>query len=339
MVSLPLSRLLLLAAILAAVLGWAGVARVAGGSDEPAVEIVNASGTLQVTNSGAGQAIFQAAGLAPGGSVTGTVQLSNTGTLAGDLSLAQLDVQDQPGPNGGLLSSAVQLAVQDITGGSSIPVFSGQLGGLGTRPLGNIGAGGSRTYRFTATLPNTGTPAGPTAGDNAYEGSRVTVRYVWTATAPDETGGGETGGGETGGGTGGTGGGTGGTGGTGGPIVAPVVKIKVNSKKLLKRGVLDVSATCDIACRVSTYAQLPKAKGARKAAKTRARTALLSTPGRAGRIRLKLSRKSKRQLMVALRKKRRVVLQVKLTARPAAGGPSRAYTRKVAVKRPRPRRR
>ena len=311
MVSLPLSRVLLLAAILAAVLSWAGAARVASGSDEPAVEIMNASGTLQVTNSGAGQAIFQAAGLAPGRSVTGTVQLSNTGTLAGDLSLAQLDVQDQPGPNGGLLSSAVQLAVQDITGGSSIPVFSGQLGGLGTRPLGNIGAGGSRSYRFTATLPNTGTPAGPTAGDNAFEGSRLTVRYVWTATAPDETGGG-----------------------SGGPSVAPVVKIKVNSKKLLKRGVLDVSATCDIACRVSTYAQLPKAKGARKAAKTRARTALLSTPGKAGRIRLKLSRKSKRQLMAALRKKRRVVLQVKLTARPAAGGPSRAYTRKVSVKRP-----
>lgn len=340
MVSLPLSRLLLVAGILAAVLGWAGVARVAGGSDEPAVEILNASGTLQVTNSGAGQAIFQAAGLAPGGSVTGTVQLSNTGTLAGDLSLAQLDVQDQPGPNGGLLSSAVQLAVQDITGGSSIPVFSGQLGGLGTRSLGSLGAGGSRTYRFTATLPNTGTPAGPTAGDNAYEGSRVTVRYVWTATAPDETGGG-TGGGETGGGSGGGGTGGGGTGGggTGGPSVAPVVKIKVNSKKLLKRGVLDVSAACDIACRVSTYAQLPKAKGARKAAKTRARTALLGTPGKAGRIRLKLSAKSKRQLMAALRKKRRVVLQVKLTARPAAGGPSRAYTRKVSVKRPKPRRR
>jgi hypothetical protein len=112
--------------------------------------------------------------------------------------------------------------VQDTTGGSSIPVFSGRLGGLGTRPLGSIGSGVSRTYRFTATLPNTGTPAGPPAGDNAYEGSRVTVRYVWTATAPDETGGGETGGGEIGGGMG--------RGGTGGTSVAPVVKNKVSSK-------------------------------------------------------------------------------------------------------------
>ena len=49
------------------------------------------------------------------------MQLANTGTLAGDLSLAQLDIQD-------------------ITGGSSVPVFSGQLGVLGTRPLGSIGA-------------------------------------------------------------------------------------------------------------------------------------------------------------------------------------------------------
>jgi spore coat-associated protein N len=335
MSSQPVSRLLLLAAIGVAVLGCAGAVRVAHVSDEPAtVEITNASGTLQVANSRSGQAIFQAAGLAPGRSVTGTVELSNTGTLAGDLSLAQLDVQNQPGPNGGLLSTAVQLAVQDITGGSSIPVFSGALGDVGSRPLGSIAPGEARTYRFTASLPNSGTPAGPTAGDNAYEGSRVTVRYVWTATAPDETGGGE-----TGGGTGGTGGGTGGSGSGGSPTVAPVVTIKVNSKKLLKRGVLDVTATCDIACRISTYAQLPKAKKARKAAKTRAATALLGTPGTPGRIRLKVNAKSKRALLAALRKKRRVVLQVKLTASPAAGGPARAYTRKVSVKRPKPKRR
>jgi hypothetical protein len=98
--------------------------------------------------------------------------------------------------------------------------------------------------------------------------------------------------------------------------------------------VLDVTTTCDIACRVSTYAQLPKARRARRAAKTRARTALLGTPGKAARIRLKLSRKSKRELLATLRRKPRVVLQLRLTASPAAGGPSRAYARRVTVKRP-----
>ena len=325
--SVSLSRLLSVAAIGVAVFGCASAARVARSSDPATVEIMNASGTLEVSNSRAGQAIFQAAGLAPGRSVNGTVQLSNSGTLAGELSLSQLDVQNQPGPNGGLLSSAVQLAVQDVTGGSSIPVFSGPLGGVGNRPLGSIAPGEARTYRFTASLPNTGTPAGPAAGDNAFEGSGVTVRYAWSATAPDEAGGGGTGGGGTGGS------------GTGGGSVAPIVTIKVNSKKLLKRGVLDVSATCDIVCRVSLYAQLPKAKKARKAAKTRARTAVLGVPGKAGRIRLKVGAKNKRALLAALRTKRRVVLQLKLTASPATGGPSRAYTRKVAVKRPKPKRR
>ena len=97
---------------------------------EPAAVISQASGTFQITNSRDGQAIFQAQGLSPGRSVTGTVQLSNTGTLAGDLGLQQLDVVDQPGTNGGLLSNAVHLDVQDITGGNLIPVFAGQLASL-----------------------------------------------------------------------------------------------------------------------------------------------------------------------------------------------------------------
>jgi hypothetical protein len=49
---------------------------------------------------------------------------------------------------------------------------------------------------------------------------------------------------------------------------------------------------------------------------------------------LRAEGQGKRQLMAALRKKRRVVLEVKLTASPEAGGPSRAYTRKVSVNRP-----
>jgi hypothetical protein len=136
---------------------------------------------------------------------------------------------------GGRLSNAVSLDIKDVTGGSSIPIFAGQLGGFGSRPLGAIGPSEARTFRFTASLP---------AGDNAYAGSGLTVRYAWTATAT-------------------------GPGPAPSEVVKPVVKLKVNSKKLLKRGILDVMASCDVACRVSAYAQLPKAKGVRKAAKTR----------------------------------------------------------------------
>ena len=236
-----LPRLLVLAAVCAAVSGCAGLG---GAPAEPRATIASASGDFMVANSRSGQAIFQANGLAPGGAVTGTVQLSNTGSRAGDLSLRQLDVADQPGANRGVLSSRVLLDVSDVTGASSIPVFSGQLGTLGSRPLGSIAPGQVRTYRFTASLPDGGTPPTPTSGDNAYVGSGLTVRYAWTATAPDD--GGDTGDGGAGTGTGtGTGGDTG-----GGATGAPVVKFSVVSTQALKRGWLDVMATCDRVCKL-----------------------------------------------------------------------------------------
>jgi hypothetical protein len=282
-----------------------------------------------VTNSRDGQAIFQAQGLAPGRSVTGTVQLSNAGSLAGDLGLEQLDVQDQPGTNGGRLSDAVHLDVDDVTGGSSVPVYAGQLGSLQSRALGNIAPGEARTYRFTASLPDSGAPPTPTGGDNAYAGSALTVRYSWKATAPDTSEGGG-----TGGDVGGTGGGETGVGGAGGGTIEPTFSFYVVSKKVLKRGVLDVMATCDRACSVSAYAQLPRARGARKAAKTALRKATLTVPGKAARIRLKLSKKSKRLLQKALRKKKKVVLRVTTSVAAASGGPAKTYSKKVVVKRP-----
>jgi hypothetical protein len=302
--------------------------------DEPRAEISMVSGELHVTNSRDGQAIFQAQGLAPGRSVTGTVQLSNTGSLAGDLGLQQLDVQDQPGANGGPLSDAVHLDVEDVTGGSAIPVFAGQVGALQSRALGSIAPGQARTYRFTASLPDGGAPPSPTGGDNAYAGSALTVRYSWTATAPDPGDGG-TGGGDTGGDPGGGETGGGGTGGGGTGSVDPTVTFRVISKQLVKRGVLDVMTTCDRACTVSAWAEMPRARGARRGLKTSRRTATLSIPNKAARIRLTLSKKSKRQLLAVLRRKKRVVLNVTLNVAGAPGALTKVYTKKVVVKRPR----
>lgn len=325
--SRPVSKLLLSAAILVAMFACATVARGGDGHRNARAEISQAGGQLTITNSRNGQAIFQASGLAPGRSVTGTVQLSNTGTLAGDLRVAQVDLQDQPGVNGGRLSDAVQLAITDITGGSSIPVYGGQLNSVGTRTLGKLAAGTARTYRFTASLPNNGTPPGPTSGDNAYIGSRVTLGYVWTATAPTPAGPLPPAG--------------------GGNAVAPVVTLKVVSKKLLKRGQLDLMTTCDVACSVSAYAQLPKVKAAKKARKgkkrkkakalkTRRRNVTLAVPNKAAKIRLKVSKKARKQLTQALRKKKRVALVVRMTVTGAAGGPATNISRKVVVKRPKP---
>ncbi len=309
----PLTRWMILAALVA-VTGCA-VAASSRVHAEPAAVISQASGTFQITNSRNGQAIFQAQGLSPGRSVSGTVQLSNTGTIAGDLGLEQLDVVDQPGINGGLLSTAVQLDVQDITGGNLIPVFAGKLASLQTRTLGSIAPGAAHTYRFTASLPDGGTPPSPTGGDNAYAGSALSVRYSWKATAPDP-------GGDGGGGTGPSG-------------TDPVFKFRVVSKKVLKKGILDVMASCDRACTVMAYAQLPKAtKRARKRAMTRRKVATLGVPNKTARIRLKLSKKNKRALKKALRKKKKVALTLRLSVGVAGGGPQKPYSKKVVVKRP-----
>jgi len=289
------SRLLSLAAIFAVAVACAG-AGAKKPERPPQAVLMQATGDLSLSNSADGQAIFQASGLAPGRSVSGTVRLTNSGTLPGDLALQQLDVSDSPGPGGGRLSNVVTLDIADVTGGSSIPVFSGQLGGLGSRPLGAIGPGEARTFRFTASLPDM---------DNAFAGSGLTVRYAWNATAAD---------------------------GGPGPSEQPVATFKLNSKKLLKRRILDVTASCNIACRISAQAQLPKPKRGRKAAKSRVRTATLITPNQPARIRLKISKKAQRGLKQIVKKKHRAVVKVRLNVSPAAGGTATPYTKKTTVK-------
>jgi spore coat-associated protein N len=291
------SRLLSLAAIFAVAVACAG-AGAKKPERPPQAVLMQATGDLSLSNSADGQAIFQASGLAPGRSVSGTVRLTNSGTLPGDLALQQLDVSDNPGPGGGRLSNVVTLDIADVTGGSSIPVFSGQLGGLGSRPLGAIGPGEARTFRFTASLPDM---------DNAFAGSGLTVRYAWNATAAD---------------------------GGPGPSEQPVATFKLNSKKLLKRRILDVTASCNIACRISAQAQLPKPKRGRKAAKSRVRTATLITPNQPARIRLKISKKAQRGLKQIVKKKHRAVVKVRLNVSPAAGGTATPYTKKTTVKAP-----
>jgi hypothetical protein len=69
--------------------------------------------------------------------------------------------------------------------------------------------------------------------------------------------------------------------------------------------------------------------------RTARRTATLTVPGKAARIRLKLSRKSRRLLRRALRRKRKVVLRVTANVNAAGGGPVKSYSKKVVVKRPR----
>jgi spore coat-associated protein N len=317
--SIPISRLLTLAAIGAVVAVWAGPGFAGPDRSEPHAVLTGATGDLHVWNSRDGQAIFQFTGLAPGQSVSGTVQLKNTGSMPGDLSLEQLDVQDLPGANGGLLSNAVQLDIRDITGGNSVPTFTGPVSGLSRRQLGGIGPSAVRVFRFEASLPDGGVPPSATGGDNAYAGSGVTMRYAWNTSeggligpsGPEDRGRG---------------------GRRNGPLThnRPWVKFHADARRLLKRGWLDVFARCNRGCTLTVGAKTSKKTGVA----LRQKIVTLPLPFRTARIRLKLNQRNRHALMRVLRHRKRVVLQVEVKLVAAGWSEISTHRKSVSVKRP-----
>jgi uncharacterized membrane protein YgcG len=335
-----MGRLMLLAA-----LGLAVGSGLASAPPPADVQVELVGGTLSMSNSKDGAAIVTAAGLAPGDSRVGDVTISNTGDLTGTFSLSKSNLVDTPGPAGGALSGALDLLVQDVTNpGAPATVYAGKLGAMGSRALGDWAPGTSRTYRFTVSMPDGGVPPSATTGDNAYQSSAVSVRFDWTATAEDGSGGGGggNGGGGNGGGSngGGSGGGSGG-GGAGGGFVGgsdtAAPKLTLTGKKrqrLIRQRGLVVFVKSDEPVSVSATA-----KGAKPVKKVK----LSGWRGQAGpgapvKVKLKLSKKAmkiaKKAIAAANRaspakkRRKRATMTVTVRATDAAGN---AATRRLKV--------
>ena len=165
--------------------GIAVAAPGAGGPDTPVAALDDSSGALLISNSRAGEAVFEAGAMAPGQSVAGTVRIGNAGERAGRFSVGVTGVRDTLGPYGGALSERVQLSLLDVSRGE--PVFYGAPAELPTADLGTFAAGAQRDYKLTATFPDGGLPAGPAAGDNAYQGAALSLDLEWTAAAAGDT--------------------------------------------------------------------------------------------------------------------------------------------------------
>lgn len=170
-----------------ALLALAVAALVLGPSDErensgARLSATALDGSFDHSNSRDGQPLLTVAGLAPGGSAGGEVTLRNTGTLAARFALSADDVTDLPGRNGGLLSQRLRLAVTEVTRADApAPVYDGGFAAMASRDIGVFAPGQSRSFRFVASLPDGGVPAGPAEGDNAFQGARASARYVWDA--------------------------------------------------------------------------------------------------------------------------------------------------------------
>jgi hypothetical protein len=134
-----------------------------------------ATGSLAIDNSNGGAAILTASGIVPGDSTTGTVQISNTGSSAGNFTLTTTNLKDTPASPA--LSGRLDLVIQDVTvPATPTQVYSGKLNGVGTLQLGRWNGGQKHTYKFTTTFPN-GTPA----QDNPFKSTSTSVDFVWDA--------------------------------------------------------------------------------------------------------------------------------------------------------------
>ena len=109
----------------------------------------------------------------PGDRVDGSATIENVGDARGEFTLRVKDVQDDPGPHGGVLSSWLELRV--FEGDQTTPIWSGPLDELDV-DLGTWSPGESRSYRFEVRFPSAGTSV-----DNTYQGSRVTATFEWHA--------------------------------------------------------------------------------------------------------------------------------------------------------------
>jgi hypothetical protein len=158
---------LLTAALLAASVAVAAAPRPA----PPDVEASAATGSLKLTSSRGGKAIFKAGAVAPGRAVGGRVRIRNSRKGSASIYLSQRRVADRPGPGGGRLSPRLLLRVDDLT--RRRVVYAGALRGLRRKRIGKFRARESRRFRFTVTVP--------AALDNSYQGSSVTTNYRWQA--------------------------------------------------------------------------------------------------------------------------------------------------------------
>jgi spore coat-associated protein N len=140
------------------------------------------TGTLTMSNSSADAAVLTAAGLRPGDSKDGTVDIANTGSLSGNFSVGRSTLTNTDSTNP--LSGKLNLVITDCGAfdgatapacgnGDDLPKYTGTVAAMASHSLGSFAGGEKHRYQFRVTLDGT-------AG-NEYQGDSSTVTFVWSA--------------------------------------------------------------------------------------------------------------------------------------------------------------
>jgi len=126
-----------------------------------------AAGSVQLSSTRPNEAIVAAAGMKPGDSRSGTITIGNEGNVTGTATLSAT------GLSGTTLAAAIDLKIEDITGGVTTQKWSGTLGSFAAVGLGNFAAKEKREYRLTLSWPSSSSEA-------ALEGTSTSLTFQWS---------------------------------------------------------------------------------------------------------------------------------------------------------------
>ncbi len=143
------------------------------------------AGDLQHSNSKDGAAILTATKMVPGGApAVGTVDIANSGDVAGAFTLAAQGLTDtDAGGDAGTtkLSGKLDLKIEDLGDPAVTPapapvtVYTGKKDGLPTTALGSFAVGEKHRYRFTVSFPDSGVKG----AENVYKRDSAKVTFAW----------------------------------------------------------------------------------------------------------------------------------------------------------------
>jgi hypothetical protein len=136
------------------------------------------AGTLSIGSSSS-SALFNATNMKPGDTVSGTVDIQNTGSLPGTFTLSTSHVTDASN-----LLGQLDLKIEDcgVWNGTTQPscagtnvLYNAKANAVGTIGLSSFAAGAKHRYKFDVTLPSTIA--------NSFQGVSATVQFDWDAAA------------------------------------------------------------------------------------------------------------------------------------------------------------
>ena len=135
------------------------------------------TGTLLIGNSQS-SALLTMSNLKPGGSATSTVDITNTGSLAGDFVLKTANAGGYTALLGQLDLTVLDCGAwtstaPDCSTGTST-VYNGKVSSLTSSSLGNYAGGVKHRYKFTASLPS--------STNDTFQGLSAGVDFNWSAT-------------------------------------------------------------------------------------------------------------------------------------------------------------